>query len=221
MKKKKRNTKTNILCLLAQGLFLFQRIFTRMKVINYPSEHPCLFALWHAHQCAVWSIRDHKKMYALVSNSNDGQIVASASNAVGIQTIRGSQKRHGTQATMQILEKIEQNNSIAITIDGPKGPNHVVKDGIIAIAKLAQVPIVPFVWYCPSPLWLKFNTWDEFRFAIFACRTIVLYGEPIYVPEQLSDEEKEYYRLKVENDLKALYEDAKTNYKKYVNQKSD
>ena len=219
MKKTKRNISTKILSFLAISLFLFQRIFTRMKTINHPTVHPCLFALWHAHQCAVWAIKDHKKMYALVSNSNDGQIVASASNAVGIQTIRGSKNRRGTQATMEILEKIEQNNSVAITIDGPRGPKHVVKDGIITIAKLAQVPIVPMVWYCPSPLWLKFNTWDEFRFAIFACRTIVVYGEPIYVPEQLTDEDKEMYRMKVENALKDLYTDAKLNYKKYVNQK--
>lgn len=218
MAKKKYKLSTKILAKLAQGLFLFQRIFTRMKVINYPDVKPAIFALWHAHQCAVWSIKDHEHMYALISNSEDGQIVASACGIVGIKSVRGSQKRHGTKAALQLLEKLESNNSIAITIDGPKGPKHKVKDGIITLAKHSQVPMVPLVWYCPSPLWLKFNTWDEFRFAIFACRTIVLYGEPIYVPAEISDDDFSIYKTKLENALEELYEDAKTNYKKYVNQ---
>ena len=120
---------------------------------------------------------------------------------------------------MEILEKLEQNNSIAITIDGPRGPKYVVKDGVINISKLSQAPVVPFVWYCPSPLWLKFNTWDEFRFAIFACKTIVVYGEPIYVPGDSTKEDVEQYRLKLENQLKDLYQDAQQNYYQYVKQK--
>jgi len=190
-----------------------------MKVINYPTVKPAIFALWHAHQCAIWSIKDHEHLYALISNSEDGQIVAQACSAVGMRFVRGSQKRQGTQAALQLLEKLESNNSIAITIDGPRGPKHKAKDGIFTLAKHSQAPIVPFVWYCPSPLWLKFNTWDEFRFAIFACRTIVLYGEPMYIPAEASDEEITKYKQKLEQDLETLYEDAQTNYSKYVNQK--
>ena len=219
MSEKKRKLRTKLLGKLAMGAFLFQRPFTRMKVINYPKVTPGIFAIWHAHQCAIWSIKDHEHLYSLVSNSEDGQIVTDACTAVGMKTIRGSQRRQGTKAMLQLLEKLESNNSIAITIDGPKGPKHVVKEGVIAIAKHSQVPIIPMVWYCPSPLWLKFNSWDEFRFAIFACKTIVVYGDPIYVPAELTEEEAETYRLKVENSLKNIYEDAQANYKKYISQK--
>ncbi len=207
------------LSLMAVGLFLFQRIFTRMKIINYPKNtFPCIFALWHAHQCAIWSIPDHEHLYSLVSQSNDGNIITAASNAVGLKIVRGSATRGGVQASLELLEKLEQNNSVALTIDGPRGPKRIVKQGIVHLAKLSQVPIVPFVWYCPSPLFLKFNTWDEFRFAIFAIKTIVVYGEPIYVPNELTKDQVEEYRLKVENSLKKLYDDAVENYHSYVKQ---
>jgi len=212
----KKKFKTTVLARLAAVLFVFQRMFTRMKVINYPAVFPAIFALRHAHQCAIWSIKDHEHLYSLISSSSDGTIIDTASKAVGLRTVRGSSSKKGAKATMQLLEKLEQNNSIAITIDGPRGPKHVVKDGVVHIAKISQVPIVPFVWYCPSPLWLKFDTWDEFRFTVFAAKTIVVYGEPIYVPSELTDEEVEFYRLKVENQLNELYEDAQRNYKKYM-----
>ena len=148
----------------------------------------------------------------MVSKSNDGEIVAAATEQVGLKVIRGSHKRHGAGATLQMLEKLEQGESAAITIDGPRGPIGVVKDGVVNIAKLSQVPIVPMTWYSPSKWLLKFNTWDEFRFPLLAVKTIAVYGEPIYVPADCSNEELEMYRQKVETALKDLYKYAQDNF---------
>ena len=67
-------------------------------------------------------------------------------------------------------------------------------------------------WYSPSKLLLKFNTWDEFRFPLFAVKTIAVYGEPIYVPADCSKEELEVYRKKLETALAELYSYARENY---------
>ena len=37
------------------------------------------------------------------------------------------------------------------------------KKGIINIAKLSQVPIVPMTWQSKSKMFLKFNSWDGFK----------------------------------------------------------
>ncbi len=87
-----------------------------------------------------------------------------------------------------------------------------MKEGIINIAKLSQVPIVPMVWYSPSKWLLEFDTWDKFRFPFLGVKTIAVYGEPIYVKSDCSPEEAEEYRLNVENKLKDLYKYAQENF---------
>ena len=79
-------------------------------------------------------------------------------------------------------------------VDGPKGPARVVKDGVIKIAKMAGVPIVPVYWYSKNFTFAKFPSWDEMRSPIFATNLINLYGEPIYVPKD-GDEEEARVRL--------------------------
>ncbi len=204
---------------LVKLLFKIQTKLTYFTSINYPQDKPCIFALWHAHQCVIYDNRDRSHLHVLISPSNDGEIIAKAVEAVGINTIRGSKGRRGIASSMQLLEKLEAGDSVAITVDGPKGPRHKVKDGVINIAKLSQVPIIPVVWYSENPNFLKFDTWDEFRIPVLPCETVPLYGDPIYVPSDVDKEGIEYYRLMLENKLKDMYKDLTTNYKQYKNQK--
>lgn len=201
-----------ILSFLLKHFYVFESWFYNSKNINYPKEKPYILALWHAHQCGLYSVENRDKMNVLISKSNDGDIVAAAVEQVGLKVVRGSSKRSGASATLSILEKLEQGENAAITIDGPKGPFGVAKDGVINIAKLSGAPIIPMTWYSPSKWLLKFNTWDEFRFPLLAVKTIALYGEPIYVPADCSKEDIEIYRLKVENAIKDLYKYAQENF---------
>ena len=113
----------------------------------------------------------------------------------------------------------EEDINGALTIDGPKGPNRIVKKGIIEIAKMAQVPIVPAVYWSPQKLFLKFKSWDSFRFPLVGTKLVMVFGEPINVPENPDDDTIEQIRKKIEDNLNSLYEDLKKNYKKYLTQK--
>ena len=208
------------MCFLVVNLFRLEKIFYKCKCINYPKEK-CMFALWHAHQCGVFSCNLNRKTCIMVSSSQDGEIISRAANAVGVETVRGSKTRGGTKASLELIKRI-QNEDIngALTIDGPKGPNRVVKKGIIEIAKMANVPIVPAVYWSPQKRFLKFNSWDEFRFPLIGTNLVMVFGNPIEVPQNQTEEEIEKIRLKIENDLKELYEDLKKNYKKYLKQKN-
>ena len=85
---------------------------------------------------------------------------------------------------------------------------------------MANVPIVPAVYWSPQKRFLKFNSWDEFRFPLIGTNLVMVFGNPIEVPQNPTEEEVEKIRLKIENDLKELYEDLKKNYKKYLKQKN-
>lgn len=208
-----------LLSFVVKHLYKFESFFYNVKNINFPKTKPAIFALWHAHQCMLYANEDRGNLNVMISKSNDGDIIAAATEFMGIKTVRGSNHRRGTGATLELLEKLEQGESAAITIDGPRGPKGVVKDGIINIAKISQVPIIPMTWYSPSPWLIKFKTWDEFNYPLFSPRMIAVYGDPIYVPNDVTKEDTEIYRLKVETALNDLYAYAKENYKELAKSK--
>ena len=198
------------------ALFRLEKIFYTCKCINYPKEK-CIFALWHAHQCGVFSCNMFRKTCIMVSNSQDGEIISRAANAVGVETVRGSQNRGGAKASLELIKRIKEDNvNGALTIDGPRGPNRVVKKGIIDIARMTQTPIVPAVYWSPQKRFLKFNSWDQFRFPLIGTKLVMVFGDPIPVPDEPTEEETEKIRAQVENELNRLYDDLKTNYHNYL-----
>ena len=208
-----------IISSIVNALFKLEKIFYSCKCINYPKEK-CVFALWHAHQCGVFSCNMYKKTCIMVSNSKDGEIISRAANAVGVETVRGSQNRGGTKASLQLIKKIKEDDvNGALTIDGPRGPKRIVKKGIIEIARMTQTPIVPAVYWSPQKLFLKFKSWDEFRFPLIGTKLVMLFGDPINVPIEPTEEEIEKIRKEVEDKLNELYKDLKENYYTYLKQK--
>ena len=218
-KKIKNKYAFEIISSIVNALFKLEKIFYSCKCINYPKEK-CVFALWHAHQCGVFSCNMYKKTCIMVSNSKDGEIISRAANAVGVETVRGSQNRGGTKASLQLIKRIKEGDvNGALTIDGPRGPRRTVKKGIIEIARMTQTPIVPAVYWSPQKLFLKFKSWDEFRFPLIGTKLVMLFGDPINVPIEPTEEEIEKIRKEVEDKLNELYKDLKENYYTYLKQR--
>lgn len=211
---KKTNKNIDFLCGLAVWFFRFIRLTYRCKPINFPKEQ-CIFALLHAHQCGVFTCNQMKKTAIMVSNSADGEIISRAANGVGVTTVRGSQNKGGAKASMELITKINEGYNGALTIDGPRGPKEVVKKGIVEIARMTQKPIVPAIWWSPDKTFLKFKSWDEFRFPLPSTRLVMLFGDLIYVPKDADDAEIERIRKEVEDKLAFLKEDVQVNFKKY------
>ena len=109
---------------------------------------------------------------------------------------------------MQMNSILKSGENCAMMVDGPKGPARVVKAGIIKIAKMAGVPIVPVYWYSKNFTFAKFPSWDEMRSPIFATNLINLYGEPIYISQDADEKGEEEARQKLQTSLEQLEKDA-------------
>ncbi|MBQ4122810.1 lysophospholipid acyltransferase family protein [bacterium] len=201
---------------LVKFYFHIEKYLVKFKNINYPKEQ-CIFSLWHCHQFLVYAVEDKSKFYALISASNDGEIISKSAASLGVMSIRGSSKRRGVAASLELIEKIKEGNYAAIMIDGPRGPVFKAKDGIINIAKITGVPIVPCAWYSPEKTFISFNTWDKFKAPFGPCKTIALYGEPIHIPSELTKEEIKEWCEKIEEKMMSLQKDLEENYDKYLN----
>lgn len=186
-------------------LMKFQELFTRIIEVNNPDKMPCIYAMWHAHQFCIHGIRHRAKLNVLISRSRDGEIIANVVERWGFKTIRGSKGKKGAvEASMQMISALKSGENCAMMVDGPKGPAKIVKDGVVKIAKMAGVPIVPVYWYSKNFSFAKFPSWDEMRCPILATNLINLYGAPIYVPQDGDDNAEEEARLKVQHCLEEL-----------------
>lgn len=215
-RKLKDRIKIFFLVLLLKTFFLTERFFVKIKQINYP-EGQFILSMWHCNQCVVYGVKDKSKFFVLISASNDGEIIAKAAETMGIMSVRGSSKRRAVAASLELIDKIKEGNSAAIMVDGPRGPVGKVKGGIINIAKLTGVPIVPVAWASKDKTLFSFNSWDKFKIPIGPCKTVALYGKPIYIPADMPKEDEKKWRKKVKKEMDKLEEELNNNYDKYLN----
>ena len=203
---------------LLKTFFFFQKFVTEIKTVNYP-EGQFILSMWHGQQCVVYSVKDKENFYTLISASNDGEIIAEAALSLGVKSVRGSSKRHGASAALSLIDKLKEGSSIGIMVDGPRGPKGKVKDGIINIAKLSGVPIIPVSWQSRHKTFVKFNSWDSFQIPFGPCKTIALFGEPVYIPNDATKEEMKEWCIKIEEAMSKVEKDLNENYNSYLNQK--
>ena len=123
--------------------------------------------------------------YMLISAHRDGRIIAGAMTYFGIGTIAGSTRRGGSSALRAMLKQLNEGAAIGITPDGPRGPAMTVSIGIVNIARIAGVPIVP-VTYATSRR-RELATWDRFQLALPFGRGVFLFGEPIEIAAELDE----------------------------------
>ena len=167
---------------IVTAFFSYQNHHTHIVEVDQPNVEPCLYAMWHGNQCCVFGLQNKAKTNVLISRSRDGDVVAAGVEMLGFKTIRGSKGKKGAvEATLQMIEALKNGENCAMMVDGPKGPYHKVKDGIIKIAQLAKVPIVPMGWSSSNWNLLRFNSWDKFTIPLANVNLINLYGKPIYV----------------------------------------
>lgn len=146
-----------------------------------------IYACWH--QNLIGTMLSHstgeERYTMVVSESKDGELVAVTCEKFGHKPVRGSSTRGGKKAVIEIVKKLKSGLPGAITVDGPKGPSKIVKPGIVEIAKLAKVPIVPLSAYATN-YWTFTKSWDQFRVPKPFTKIIIVIGEPIVVDENIS-----------------------------------
>lgn len=201
MRSDKENRKITIISSLVTPVVKLLDFTGRFKYHNFkPEITPAIYAIFHGWQYNIGGIIPRNKLNILISQSNDGEIIARVAEAFGYHTIRGSMGRGGMKATREILNALENGENVAYTVDGPRGPAFKVKEGIIRIAQMSQKPIIPV--YGDSNFRIEFNSWDKYQLPLPFSTVPLAFGDPVYVPE--GDEHIEEYRLKLENDLLRL-----------------
>jgi lysophospholipid acyltransferase (LPLAT)-like uncharacterized protein len=186
------------------------------KTLKFKEVHeekyqgPAIYAIWHANQYVYLAknLKDRPNFNLLISPSNDGDMIAKVCAQMNFSLIRGSTKRQGMLAIRDMIKVFRKGQSVAYTVDGPKGPAFQVKEGLIRIAQMAQVPIIPVMPATKHKF--IFNSWDKYEVPVWFSRSVAMFGKPIFVQKNANDDELENYRVIIENklfELKSLAEE--------------
>jgi lysophospholipid acyltransferase (LPLAT)-like uncharacterized protein len=162
-----------------------------------------LRSLWHRGERAIlpfWHdqlllmVFGYPGKYAklLISKSNDGELLARTMRFFAQDTVRGSSSRGGRAAFREMLEICKADADIVLTPDGPKGPRHEIKDGVVQLAKLGKRAVIPMAFACSSGH--RFSSWDRFLFPFPFSRGVYAFGEALYFQ---ADETVDDFRQRV------------------------
>jgi len=146
-----------------------------------------IYAFWHGSLFLLPYTHRNSGHVIMVSESRDGEIMARMLKHFGFEVIRGSSKRKGHRALIGLINSIRKGKSVATAVDGPRGPRHKVKEGVVFLAGRLQVPIIP-VATGVRRYWVVEKTWDKLTVPTPFTEGVVLYGEPIMVNESTKEE---------------------------------
>jgi lysophospholipid acyltransferase (LPLAT)-like uncharacterized protein len=157
-----------------------------------------IYAFWHDTLLCIPRVRTCLPAAGLVSQSRDGELLAEIATYFGVSTIRGSSTRGGEEAVAEAVEAAKRGH-LAVAPDGPKGPRHQAKRGVIYLASWTGLRIVPLgVGFTAA--W-RVGSWDRMAVPKPGSGLTLVAGPVISVPPGIHKVETEGYRRLLEETL--------------------
>jgi len=169
-----------------------------------------IISFWHDQLFLLVFGYPGKHAKLLISSSKDGELLARTMRYFDQDTVRGSSSRGGRAAFKEMLDLCKERVDIVLTPDGPKGPRHVLKDGVIQLARMSGRPVVPMAFVCSRGH--RFQSWDRFLFPYPFGRGVYSFGEPVYFDK---NEGVDGFRERLKNAMIDNQRQAETHLESY------
>ena len=178
--------RSRALLLLGTGALRILARTWRFQVINpeaidnlRAAKRAFIFSLWHGQLLPLlWHHRE-EGVVLLISEHQDGEMVARAAESLGYALVRGSTTRGGDRALISVIRELQAGREVAITPDGPRGPARKYAPGALIAAQRSGAAILPVVAVADKA-W-RLRSWDQFMIPKPFARVTVAYGDPAAV----------------------------------------
>ena len=158
----------------------------RVRIVNAEpylalvrSGKPVIFAFWHGEMLPLMFQHVGQRVALLISEHQDGEIIARIGRTFGYTTVRGSTSRGSGRALLGLIRALESGSSVAVTPDGPRGPARTFAAGAVIAAQRGNAAIVPAA--ASADRGWRLRSWDSFLIPKPFARVTVVYGDPAYV----------------------------------------
>ncbi|MGH7623367.1 MAG: lysophospholipid acyltransferase family protein, partial [Gemmatimonadaceae bacterium] len=147
---------------------------------------PVILILWHGQMLPLLYAHRNEGVAVLISEHADGELIAQIVRRLGCTTVRGSTSRGAARALIGLTRAAERGSDLAITPDGPRGPEKSVAPGALIVAHRTGVPMIAMA-ASPSSCW-RLRSWDRFMVPRPFARIRVAYSDAVYVEASDSHE---------------------------------
>jgi lysophospholipid acyltransferase (LPLAT)-like uncharacterized protein len=163
-----------------------------------------IFTFWHGRIFpATWYWRD-RGIVVMTSMNLDGEMIARCIQRVGYRAERGSSSRGGIRALGRMVQHLRNRRDVAFTIDGPRGPRYIAKQGPAILARKTGAAI--FCFHIAMKKRIQLNSWDHFQIPLPFTSAMVFMAPPIWIPEAADEESVRQYHEQMQGVLDDLRE---------------
>ncbi|MBI4404209.1 MAG: lysophospholipid acyltransferase family protein [Deltaproteobacteria bacterium] len=194
--------------LLGSMYWLMSRLWSYAHINRPAHTNGALYAHWHGDELLLIGAYAHSRMAVMVSTSRDGQMLNTMLKLLGYYVVRGSSTRGAVGGLKGLIDNSNKKDcSASLAVDGPRGPVYRVKPGILKLAQMTSRPIIPGA-AAASRRYIFKKAWNRCYLPWPFSKCIVIYGKPVWVDKELSDEALEALRFQLEEQMISLKVEA-------------
>ncbi len=169
----------------------YKQINANIPQAFWQEGKPVIISIWHGRLLLIpqtYKAKEGHFLYALSSYHPDGRLVSKAGRFFGIKTVDGSTSKGSVSAVKKMIRLAKNGQSLFLTPDGPKGPRQKAQAGIIELARMSGLPIIPVSVSTKKGKQFK-KSWDHFLLPSLFDEGVILWGEPIYIDRKAKKED--------------------------------
>ena len=183
------------------------RVFGHQNLADaYDKQGQIICAFWHNRALLLPFFYRYrmklKRLAAMVSRSRDGQFLADFLERFGFHAVRGSSSTGAKETFIQAVRTARQGYDIAIAPDGPRGPMYEVQPGIIKLAQMTSLPIVPVSYQ--ASIRRDLHSWDRFILPAPFAKIAFEISPAITVPRRATHQQLDQARQQLQDQLMQL-----------------
>ncbi len=141
----------------------------------YSSGEPFLVGFWHGRYTPVIPLLKGYRASVISSDSVRGEVIGEICKRFGYESILLSD-RPTRQAFLQLKDIFAASNAVGTAMDGPLGPLHIAKPGIVFMASQFDMTILPVAVSSSRKIIIK-KRWDKFEIPLPFAKVALVFGD--------------------------------------------
>lgn len=147
-------------------VYLTSKIEKKGNLEYLESEYPDKFVLfiWHGDSYCYYPFLKRKKLNIVTTQNKRGGVISRISKHFGYGVLRLPDSAADGNYIFQLKKQINKTNNanLVLSVDGPTGPEHEIKDFAMIMALFSKRRIIPLTVDLKYSIKLK-SRWDNFK----------------------------------------------------------
>jgi lysophospholipid acyltransferase (LPLAT)-like uncharacterized protein len=159
-----------------------------------------LVAFWHGKHVSLFPLVEGFDACILTSRSFRGEVIAGLCRRFGYHCITLDHHQRGRHLQETLDELLHTHRCLAVAVDGPLGPYHRARFGLVRLASGLQLLVVPLSITAQHKIVMK-KRWDKMEFPLPFSRVLLGAGKPFKIPGDVQPDALESWTDKIQKHI--------------------